>query len=455
LRVTAGPSINRCARRATFTVYVSDISRNVGLRLRITDCDDDDDEIDLVLDQPWNVYFEDFGKMTLGESRCHQFTVEPRGNSYIIDSIVSPSALFTIRYTARRPPVRVYDVYHYDVCFKATRAGVTTRPILVYLHRNQPAGGYSNFIVADTAYVDVRVPAGPPAAPKPVLPKPVPKPVPRKPVLVAVPPPVIIQKPVPKPDTAVVVRRPDIARVGLREFHFDPVMPPAEQPAAVRSEPAPALLLPEFLSDPTPFRTILLPTARSIGQGKGFVASYDLAGWLLGYGLTDRLSLLGGFLYVPRFISNTLAVTAGAKYEFHNEEPFRLAAGMQFNFSRTDLSSISLASPYLVGSVGDDDQRASLTLGYSWRHHEQADGETFGRRAAIVGIGGDYRIGFHWKLAAEAALLESSDLQPLIVTARYFSDSFTIDFGVGANLNPSREVTGLRVGPIVNAIWVW
>src|SRR5205807_2518534 len=117
------------------------------------------------------------------------------------------------------------------------------------------------------------------------------------------------------------------------------------------------------------------------------------------------------------------------------------------NFSHTDLSSISLVSPYVVGSIGDDDHRASLTVGYSWRHHEPVDVAAFNRQAAVVALGGDYRIGFHWKLAAEGALLEDSDLQPLIVTARYFSDSFTIDVGVGANVNPSSEVTGLRVGP--------
>jgi hypothetical protein len=444
VRVVSGPTFNHCARSATFLVFVSIISRDVGMRLRVVDCEDDDEEFDLRLSERWNVFHEDFGPVRVGEPACHPFSVDPRGNQLIIDSIVSPSPLFVIRYTDRPPPLRVAGrIYHYDVCLKPIREGEIARPILVYIRRDQPAGGYTNFIVADTAYVNALPPI---ARVLPRKPAPPARPAPKPPLLN--PPPQIVLEPPPPP----IVMPPDITATQARREAFAPPGPAPDPPAIAREE-APTLPLPEFLTDPTPFRTILLPTAAPVERGRFFLANYEVAGFLAGYGATDRLTLLAGFFYVPATAGSTIGGTAGGKYELYNEGLLRGSVGMEFNISSTPLSSITLLSPYAVASYGDDDHRLNLALGYSWRHHRPAALPAFDRQAAVLGLGGDYRIGFHWKLAAELALLENSDVQPLLATVRYFSDVYTVDVGLGVNMNPSGS--GLRVAPVVNVVRVW
>jgi hypothetical protein len=118
--------------------------------------------------------------------------------------------------------------------------------------------------------------------------------------------------------------------------------------------------LPKFLTDPTTFRVLLMPSAKSPGEGTIFLANYDIAGWVLGYGLTDRLSLLGGFMFVPGVIDYNLVASAGAKYEFLRDGYLRMAAGAQVSFSQTEISTITISSPYVVASLCNDDQRANL-----------------------------------------------------------------------------------------------
>ena len=212
----------------------------------------------------------------------------------------------------------------------------------------------------------------------------------------------------------------------------------------------------EELSDPTTFRTVLMPTARSIGEGRSFVASYDVAAVVAGYGLTDRITLLGGVLYVPPSISYALDLTAGGRYEFYTDGVIRSAAGVQFNYSQSDSSGITLAAPYVVTSLGDDDQRASLLVGYSFRRHKPVGRGTFDRQAVILGVGGDYRIGHHWKIAAEGYLIQDSDYQPIVATMRYFGESFALDFGLGINPRLLQgNVNGLGIAPVLSGVWVF
>jgi hypothetical protein len=447
-RIIAGPIFSRCATSATFTVFVKSISRDFTVPVRVVDCDDDDEEFDINLEQPWNVYREDFGTVEAGKSACHTFEVEPRGSSIVVDSITSPSPLFTIRYTASPPPVRVRGTYTYQVCITPVRPEFIRRPIFVYVRRSQPAGGYTNFVVADTAYIRV-VPSTSAPPPRPA-PKPRPAPPARPPLGERVKVPgIIIEAPPPKPKP---VRIPDIDTVGVREA--PPVVLQEELDSVGTAPPFSELPPhPEFITDPTTFRVMLTPTAKSIGKGNVFLANYDIAGWVFGYGATDRLSLLGGFLFVPGFIDYNLVASAGAKYEFLHDGYFRAAVGGQFSFSQTERSSITVTSPYAVASFGDDDQRANLLLGYSWRHHAPVAGESFDRRAALIGAGGDYRIAFNWKLVGEMFVIENSDVQPLTITARYFTSSFSVDAGVLVNVSPTGS--GLRVGPVLNGVWVW
>jgi hypothetical protein len=216
--------------------------------------------------------------------------------------------------------------------------------------------------------------------------------------------------------------------------------------------------------DPTTFRNIAMPTAESIGRGRSFVADYDVAGVLGGYGVTDRLMLLAGGVFVPESISKVLVGTVGAKYEVFTSRHIRAAIGTQYAYSSTKESDISTFAPYAVVSLGNRRQRISIAAGYAWKHHATST-EEFNRNAMIIAVGGDVTIGRGWKLAAETYSIESSGIAPLALTARYFTDNFAIDAGLGIDLSGGTDVqstgtltgriTRIAIAPILSAYWVW
>jgi hypothetical protein len=450
LRIISAPTFVQCGKKATFMVLVKTPRVNVSIELQVRDCDGDSRGFDIDLSESWVIDRQDFGTVNTGTTDCEVFSVRSSGAlAIILDSVVSPSPRFPISYLMQRPPVRINAgaSYRYNVCFSATAPGVYKMPILTYIRRKYPAGGFTNFIVADTAYVTV---VGSPiiaAVPTP------PKPRPTGPrVLVAPPPQIIIPRPPPKPDTPRVI--PPVLAARARSV---PVVPEPPEPARrAASEPLPGIPIPGELTDPTSHRVVLMPTARSVDSGRFFLSNYELGGFLAGYGATDRLTLLGGFAYVPSFINYNLVGTLGGRYEMFREGIIRAALGAQGSYSRSDVSSIVLLSPYAVVSVGDDDRRGSVAVSYAWRHHTPLDTTVipFDRSAVVVALGGDYRIANHWKLAGELYVIGDANVQPVVLAARYFTKRFAIDGGLGLDLGMGNG-EGVKLGPVVTATWVW
>ncbi len=454
-RIVSGPTFSQCARKATFVVFVYTMNHDINLHIRTIDCRRNTEMITLSLENLWRVYREDFGTVTLGSTACRTFQVSASGGDFVIDSVGSPTPDFRIRYTGRRPPLKMAGagVYNYDVCFTAAKVGRVRMPIYVFLRRRYPAGGHNTFVVADTAYVHViPLPGARPESPPPT----------RPPVasgrddrtLVAQPPAIVIPRQSVPVDTPRVI--PQATRTDLRTASLQPVS--IERPAIENRGTTEPTVSAEILSDPTAHRVVLMPTARSIDSGTIFISNYELAGWLLGYGVNDRLSLLAGALYIPDGSGDNLIATAGGRYQIYRKGFVQGSLGAQANFSRTELSSIVLLAPYATLSLGDDDRRASLMLGYTWRRHTPADSgiAPFNREAMILGLGGDYRIGQHWKLAAETFLLQEAGYQPLILTLRYFDKRFAIDAGLGMDLGIlGGRTEGIRVAPVITGTWVF
>ncbi len=429
-KIITAPIFGQCSRTASFIVLVKTITRQVELPLMIVDCDDDDVTITPGMAEVWNVYYEDFGTLQLGESSCQTFTVQSAGRGFVIDSVSSPSPAFSIVYSGRVPPFRlpISGIFRYQVCYTATRTGTIRTPINVYLRRDQPSGRYTNFIVADTAVV--RVTPSPQPAAKP----------PKKNSVITM----RIIRPKPKPPV-------DIEPTVLRQRQQEP--PEVASALVTTTEKPIATIAPEEKpTDPTTFRSIIGPTARPLAEGQNFIASYDGLGWLFGRGMTDDLTVMGGFLYVPPLIENVLAITAGGKYQLHNSGAFRWAAGVQLNYSHTDESDIVLAAPYTVATYGDDDHAVSATAGYTWRRHNPVDEEPFERQTPVIGIGGDYRIARNWKLVGEGYLLPNANYQPLAVTARFFTDKIAIDAGLTFDISGESDVP---LTPAISAVYVW
>lgn len=460
LRIVSAPTPSKCIRKLKVYMFLPDVTHTASIELRVLECGGGVQKMELRSAETWQVDHQQLGAAHIGQTVCQQFSVRSLGGgSIIVDRVVASSGSFQLRFGAKKPPVYIASnrTYRYDVCFQATKPGNYKMPIHVYIRRDEPAGGFNSFIVADTAYITVIVPPKPPRVIEPVRP-PIVQPVrPRPP---QVPPRVRIETPRPIEPVAP-PRIPVIASASTR------AVAKAEMPIATETlrarESIEQIVFDPDITDPTTFRTIVLPTARSIGEGKGFVASYDIAGVLGGYGVTDRLTVLAGAIYIPRFVgSRTFDVTAGARYEVHRADFVRVAGGVQLNYSSSDSSSIALVAPYAVVSVGDDDHRASLALSYAARRHVPVSGESFAREAIVLAGGGDIRVARNWKLAAEGFVIEGvdaptrstrdggSDLWGATATVRYFGERFAID--AGALINSSGGTIG--AAPVVSFVWV-
>ncbi|MGE3800484.1 MAG: hypothetical protein AB7H80_05645 [Candidatus Kapaibacterium sp.] len=234
-------------------------------------------------------------------------------------------------------------------------------------------------------------------------------------------------------------------------------------PRVDTSKAIPKIELPP-LRDPTTYRNIVMPTAESPLQGKVFYGNYMIVGNIAGYGLTDRLSLLGGGVFVPDFISKLYVGTIGAKFEFLRTGLLSGAVGTQYAISSSEESDINTFAPYIVGSLGDHEHRVSIAAGYGLKRHVTSV-ETFNRNAFTVALGGYTTFSRGWKLAAEWYGIESSGVSPLVVTARTFTNKFAFDFGLGFDLAQgsdiffkdafSGEVTSLAIAPVLSAMWVF
>lgn len=200
------------------------------------------------------------------------------------------------------------------------------------------------------------------------------------------------------------------------------------------------------LTDPTTFRSIMLPTAVVPKKGTITTGVYDVIGLSGGYSITDNVMLLaGGAVPIPnRWFGATgydaswsAAWSIGGKVGYEVADHLLVGGGYQFgqSFYDQDYSSeleskITFNALWATAGYGDDDSRLNAYLGYAFKHHVTFLEGTFQADAYIVGMAYDYRISRHWKICTEAFFMRTMTFVPFTVTARYFreSDAFEVGF---------------------------
>lgn len=459
-KIVSSPSFARCATSARMIIFVRGVNRTISIPLRVVDCSGEVHFESIETTTRWNVYREEFGAVPLGTTACHTFRVDVNGGGeFVIDSISSPSPLFAIRYTGTRPPLRVRGGYRYEVCFRPNRTGYVAMPIFVYIRRPYPAAGYTNYIVADTARITVVTANSPVIAENPTTP-----PRPNTPYTIRIPSvPELVQPveppPVPKPTVRPFAFK--FSEPVTKEIAFGHPTVPVARPRIINYDSllvaVPPLPAPDPpIADPTVYRTIMVPNAHSIEQGRLALSSVEGAGLVAHYGVTDKLTLIGGGAFVPAFIEENVVGTLGARYQFLGHGRLEGAVGAQAAISRSPLSTITVAAGYGVLSYGDDDSRASIAAGYTLRHHASEDtlAGSFDKNGPVLSLGGDYRIARHFKLTAEATVLDGSTYQPLELGLRWFGRSFAIDLVLLLNVNGIGSGS-LQPAPLLMGTYVW
>ncbi|MEO5930309.1 MAG: hypothetical protein ABIR47_10295 [Candidatus Kapaibacterium sp.] len=385
------PAIPGCPTRIDLHIFVGDATTKEGADLIIYDCDGAFVSRKIAAEN-WEIRHEYTGNVTVGDSVCVHCEIRTT-DSKKVDSIIVDDPRFTVKMPPGRSPwTAVENDFHYDVCYRPTRAERFNTEIILHIRRAQPNGGLTTYIIR-------------------------------------------------KPLTATSV---------------EPPPPPVRVITPIDTLP--------LLEDPTTFRNIVMPTSESVGKGRTFAGTYDLAGVLAGYGVTDRLTLIGGGAFVPAAISKFTLGTIGGKYEIPLGGELSTAVGFQYGYSSTKESNISVSAPYAVISLGDRSRRISVAAGYSWKHHN-ASGLEFDRNAYILAIGGDVTLRRGLKLVAETYVVESSGLAPVVASVRWFGEHYAFDAGLGVDLNGLGSVRGtggltgevdhFSVAPLLSFIWRW
>ena len=358
-------------------------SQPVNVRFTVIDCAGRQHQV-ILTNKTWRLDEVPFPDAEVGDTICRPFQIGLTGIvSEYLDSISIPMDQVFQRYSFPPPlPLRAGSNYRYTVCFVAEKPGEYRFPVMTWIRRTQPAGGYTNYAVSDTGVVRV-------------LPK-------RK--------------------------GPELSRIDIDTAGSEN---------------------PEPVTDPTTFRSIAVPNAVIPPRGKWFVGNYDLLGWTGGYSVANELLLFaGGAPPLPDDwggINGDMfwAGAAGAKLGTSFGK-FSIAGGYAFAVSTLDKeltpdeldSRIYLNIPFAAVSYGTDDSRVSLTGGVALKRHstwvlEDNHRVEFDTAAYFGALGGDYRFARHWKVAGEFALMQTLDVAPLLVTARYFTNTFAIDAGLG------------------------
>ncbi|MBI2794168.1 MAG: VWA domain-containing protein [Ignavibacteria bacterium] len=201
-------------------------------------------------------------------------------------------------------------------------------------------------------------------------------------------------------------------------------------------------------SDPTTFRSIILPTSIVPRQGTVTTGIYDVLGLQAGYSVTDNLMVFaGGALPLPnRWLGATgydaslsSAWSVGGKYGMFVDSLLSVGGGYAFGKSYYDQditkeleSTITFNSLWATAGYGTDDSRLNLYAGYAFKRHVTAFEGEYSANAVIFGVAYDYRFAAQWKISSEAFYMRSMSFVPITITARYFrsTDAFEIGFTI-------------------------
>lgn len=409
-----------CNTEHELQLFVNTASESVDFTITVIDCKGRI-YTERLTNKVWTLDQIDLGEVVVGETICRDFQIRAGGTEYLDDvTIADPRVTINL---PRSLPARIPDggLFIYQVCFTADAPGEYTFPSVTWMRRQYPSGGKTTYAVADTGVIRV----------------------------------------IPPPDTVVI----DTIRVDTIKVDTAQIIDMPE----IEEDP----------TDPTTFRSVAVPNAIIPRKGTLYLGSYDLLGLTAGYAFDDHMMVIaGGALPLPDDWGGIRgemfgAYSIGVKIGLPIDERLNIAAGYQYATSIYDKqetstevnpllpdipdSKITLHVPYVAISYGDDDSRLSLTAAYALKHHATLFEGEFDRNAAVVAVGGDYRIGGRWKLAAEVVAMQTLDVIPIVGTVRYFGDRYAFDFGLGfvGITTGDAKAPAIPLVPVLSGVFVF
>jgi hypothetical protein len=169
-------------------------------------------------------------------------------------------------------------------------------------------------------------------------------------------------------------------------------------------------------------RLYFAPTGRMLPRGKGYIADYYLFFPAFNYGVTDRVSLGGGFSILPTGKMSNQIYYLTPKFGIKRSQKLNISAGaLIIKIPDIDNKSPLVSVLYGVGTWGTTERSFTAAFGYGL-----VDGN-FADRPMIV-LGGEQRLTRRLAFITENWMVPGFDNALISYGLRFLTEKFTTDF---------------------------
>jgi hypothetical protein len=179
--------------------------------------------------------------------------------------------------------------------------------------------------------------------------------------------------------------------------------------------------------DPNRTRLLFAPTGRGLKAKQGYFAVYEIFFPFVAYGITDWLTIAGGFSLFPGASSQLLYLAP--KITPLRLEKLDLSGGVLYikipdleddeENSNDEVNSAGIL--YGVSTYGTEKSALTVGLGFAFGGGEIA-------KKPVFVLGGELRTSRSIKLITENWLIPDSDVQLLSAGIRFFGENLAVDF---------------------------
>ncbi|MCX8010794.1 MAG: hypothetical protein N3A61_06555 [Ignavibacteria bacterium] len=171
--------------------------------------------------------------------------------------------------------------------------------------------------------------------------------------------------------------------------------------------------------DPNRSRLLFAPTGRTLDEGKGYFSVYELFFPFLSYGITDFLTISGGFSLAPGLSFDDQMKYIAPKIRVLHTENIDLSGGVLY--ASVDKYSFGIA--YAVGSFGRPNICFTGGLGWGFVEGKFSD-------SPLIMIGAEAQISNSIKWISECWIPPEAEAVIVSLGIRFFGDYLAADFAL-------------------------
>lgn len=191
--------------------------------------------------------------------------------------------------------------------------------------------------------------------------------------------------------------------------------------------------------DPNPTRLFFAPTARAVGQGRGYLGVYEIFFPFVTYGITNSFSISGGTPIIPGIIGEVFYIAP--KITVVETDKIAAAAGVLYGSD----GDYGAGIVYGVGTYGDPDGAVSLGLGWGFSDNDFAD-------QSILMLGGELRMTSRTKFISENYFAPGESGSLMSGGVRFFGERLSADLGIVTPIGGG-DCGGACFFPLVNFVY--